>query len=104
VNGLPVMNDRPSPHGFPAYKDLDLYYIACVIGGPGAFIVVENTCQGFARAIRKKLILDIANRTPDPREILERPCLWNAADGRVAATCDSGEKRKELYWNLADDY
>ena len=104
VNGLPIVNDRPSPFGFPAYKDLDLYYIACVIGGPGGFIVVADTHQDFTRAIRKKLILEIANRTPDPGEILERSRVWNATDGRVPPACDSGEKRRELYWNEADDY
>ena len=104
VNGLPIVNDRPSPFGFPAYKDLDLYYIACVIGGPGGFIVVADTHQDFARAIRKKLILETANRTPNPREILERSRVRNVADGRVAPACDNGEKRRELYWNEADDY
>ena len=82
----------------------DRYYIACVIGGPGGFIVVADTHQDFARAIRKKLILEIANRTPDPREILERSRVRNATYGRVALACDSGEKRRELYWNEADDY
>lgn len=104
VNGLPIMNDRPSPFGFPAYKDLDLYYINCVIGGPGAFIVVADTHVDFARAIRKKLILEIANKTPDSREIHERPRLRQAASHRAAPACDSGEKRRELYWSEADDY
>ena len=42
-----IINDRPSPFGYPPYKDLDLYYTNCVIGGPGAFIVVAD---GFASA------------------------------------------------------
>lgn len=104
VNGLPIINDRPSPYGYPPYKDLDLYYINCVIGGPGAFIVVADTLADFARAIRKKLILEIANKIPDRRDILERPRLQRASTERVAPACDSGEKRRELYWNEADDY
>ncbi len=103
VNGLPIRNDPPSPLGFPAYKDLDLYYIACVIGGTGAFIVFTEAHQNFAHAIRKNLILEIANRTPNPRVILERPRLRNAANGRVVPTFDSGEKRKELHWNEAEE-
>ena len=43
-----------------------------MIGGPGAFAIVADTHADFARAIRKKLILEIANKTPDLREILER--------------------------------
>ncbi len=104
VNGLPIINDRPSPYGYPPYKDLDLYYINCVIGGPGALIVLADTQADFARAIRKKLILEIANKTPDTREILERPRLRRASTERVAPVCDSGEKCRELYWGDADDY
>lgn len=103
VNGLPIMNDRPSPYGYPSYKDLDLYYTNCVIGGAGAFIVVADTHTDFARAIRKKLILEIANRQPTPDELQSRPRLIRAAT-RTAPACDSGEKRRELYWNEADDY
>ena len=57
----------------------------------------------FTHAIRKNLILEIANRTPNPPEILERPRLRNAANGRVVSTFDSGEKRKELHWNEAKE-
>ena len=66
INGLPIVNNRPSPFGWPAMKDLDLYYGNCVIGGPGAFYIVANSFTDFARAIRKKLILEIAGRTPPP--------------------------------------
>ncbi|MFI5000669.1 MAG: DUF1194 domain-containing protein, partial [Reyranellales bacterium] len=30
INGLPIMNDRPNPFGFPSEADLDRYYLACV--------------------------------------------------------------------------
>lgn len=103
VNGLPIVNDRPSPYGYPPYKDLDLYYIHCVIGGPGAFIVVADTHHDFARAIRKKLILEIADRQPEPWEINARPRLIRA-DTRLAPACDSGEKRRELYWNEDENF
>ncbi|MEE2760308.1 MAG: DUF1194 domain-containing protein, partial [Pseudomonadota bacterium] len=39
INGLPIINDRLQPSGRPQIKDLDRYYAACVIGGPGAFLV-----------------------------------------------------------------
>ncbi len=104
VKGLAIIYDRPSPYGYTPYKDLDLYYINRVIGGPGAIIFVAETHADFARAIRKKLILEIANKTPGLRDILERPRLRRASTERVAPACDSGEKRRELYWNEADDY
>ena len=44
--------------------NLDLYYGDCVIGGPGAFLVVAEDFQDFARAVRRKLILEIAGMTP----------------------------------------
>ena len=28
INGLPIMNDRPNPFGFPSETDLDKYYLA----------------------------------------------------------------------------
>ncbi|MCH9047007.1 MAG: DUF1194 domain-containing protein [SAR324 cluster bacterium] len=44
--------------------DLDLYYRDCVIGGPGAFIVVAESFQDFGSAIRRKLVLEIAGLAP----------------------------------------
>ena len=104
VNGLPIINDRPSPYGYPPYKDLDLYYTNCVIGGPGSFIVVAHIHHDFARAIRKKLILEIAGKTPSHWDNPPKSRIQRASTERVAPACDSGEKRRELYWNEADDY
>lgn len=61
INGLPILNDRPGPGGWPPAVDLDKYYEANVIGGPGAFIVAAETFGTFAEAILKKLILEIAD-------------------------------------------
>lgn len=63
INGLPIVNDRPQGFG-PQIPNLDLYYRNCVIGGPGAFIVVANDFGSFAVAVRKKMILEIAGLTP----------------------------------------
>ncbi len=65
INGLPIINGRPSRYGISPMPHLDLYYEDCVIGGFGAFIVVANTYNDFARAIRRKLILEIAGRMPE---------------------------------------
>ena len=58
VNGLPLMTtDETSPWGI---EDLDLYYAACVIGGPGAFSIPVLTWQDFPLAVRRKLVLELA--------------------------------------------
>lgn len=66
INGLPIINGRPSRYGMPPLPYLDKYYKTCVIGGPGSFLIVANGFRDFARAIRRKLILEIAGRHPDP--------------------------------------
>ena len=62
INGLPIVEDE----GFGTYPDLDKYFETCVIGGPGAFVVVAKGFRDFARAIRNKLILEIASAQPRP--------------------------------------
>jgi hypothetical protein len=51
INGLPILTDEPA---------LDRYYRDEVIGGPGAFMIPAKTFEDFARAIRTKLIREIA--------------------------------------------
>jgi hypothetical protein len=65
INGLPVMNDRPNPFGFPNETDLDRYYLHCVIGGPRSFVEVARNFEDFPRAVRKKLLQEVANLAPD---------------------------------------
>lgn len=55
INGLPILSLEP---------DLDRYYEANVIGGPGAFVVAARTYEAFADAVRRKLILEIAAARP----------------------------------------
>jgi hypothetical protein len=64
INGLPIMI-RPSMRGAPAGYGLDSYYRDCVIGGPGAFVLPVRDASGMAEAIRQKLILDIAQGSPE---------------------------------------
>ncbi len=90
INGLPIMNDRPNPWGFPTTKDLDLYYADCVIGGPGAFIVVAESFRSFAGAIRTKLVREIAWR-PDAGNPTPERLVRVAAPRRPP--CDIGEKQ-----------
>src|SRR5580704_10262551 len=53
INGLPIMNDRPNPFGFPSEADLDKYYVACVTGGPRSFVEIARNFEDFPRAVRK---------------------------------------------------
>ena len=69
INGLPIINDRLQPYGLPQIANLDLYFENCVIGGPGAFVVVAEGFQDFSSAIRRKLILEIAGITPRDRQL-----------------------------------
>ena len=78
INGLPIVNDRPTFSGRPPMKNLDLYYRDCVIGGPGAFFVVANDFKDFTRAVLRKLILEIAGKQPAvPPQQWARPSYTN---------------------------
>lgn len=69
INGLPIMIKRPTV-GWYDIPNLDEYYRRCVIGGAGSFIVPVRDPAAFAEAIRRKLVLEIAGRTPpkyDPK-------------------------------------
>ncbi len=84
INGLPIINNRPGPYGFMPIPNLDYYYQDCVIGGPGAFVIVANGFKDFARAIRRKMILEIAGRSPPPR-------LLHLASEGYRPPCNIGE-------------
>jgi len=62
INGLPIMIKQPDL--FAAIGNLDVYYEDCVIGGPGAFVVVVRSAGQFDEAIRRKLVLEIAGAAP----------------------------------------
>jgi hypothetical protein len=57
INGLPlIFAKRTLP--------VDVYYRDCVIGGPGAFSIAVSDTAEFAVAIRRKLVLEIADLRP----------------------------------------
>jgi hypothetical protein len=65
INGLAILNDRPSRPPWPE-EPVDIHYKTKVIGGPGAFMLVVKGFDAFAVAIRNKLIREIAG-VDDPR-------------------------------------
>ena len=54
VNGLPITEGGDA--------DLDKWYQEHVVGGDHAFLIVANTWNDFARAMRQKLTLEVAAR------------------------------------------
>jgi hypothetical protein len=63
INGLPIINDRPTFGRLPPVP-LDDYYRENVIGGPGAFMIVAQDFESFGQAVKRKLIREIAGRPP----------------------------------------
>jgi len=62
INGLVIMNDRPTP-GFGTQRPqppLDEFFRENVIGGTGAFLIAIDDFESFAHAIVNKLIKEIA--------------------------------------------
>ena len=74
INGLPLLT-----HGGESDQwympGLDIYYQACVIGGPGSFSIPVHDWQGFAEAVRRKLVMEIANLTLPPERIYRAQSL-----------------------------
>ena len=82
VNGLPLML-RPSR----TLDAVDAYYRDCVIGGPGSFVLPVLEGDDLALAIRRKLILEIAGRPPQPE-----PADPLLLAGAVPTDCLIGER------------
>jgi len=90
INGLPIMLKRPIV-GSMDIENLDVYYEDCVIGGPGAFVISIREREKFKDAIRTKLILEVAGRTPERRVV---PA--SAANPRIS--CTIGERIWQQRW------
>ena len=59
INGLAVLC-RPPCSGRPRNENLEAEYTDQIIGGPGSFVVTADGRESFARAVRRKLILELA--------------------------------------------
>ncbi|MEM7544243.1 MAG: DUF1194 domain-containing protein [Pseudomonadota bacterium] len=64
INGLPLMT-REGLGSQWHLDDLDKYYEACVIGGPGSFNIPVLSWDQFPAAVRLKLIQELASGPPD---------------------------------------
>jgi hypothetical protein len=90
INGLPIMLKRPSASTMDI-EQLDIYYEDCVIGGPGAFVIPIRERDQFKEAIRTKLVLEIASRTPERRVV-------PAASDKPRISCTIGERLWQERW------
>ncbi|MBW6398299.1 DUF1194 domain-containing protein [Roseomonas sp. HJA6] len=68
INGLPIVNDRPTFGRMPPVP-LDDYYRENVIGGDGHFMIVAEDFESFGVAVKRKLIREIAGLPTDALRI-----------------------------------
>jgi hypothetical protein len=90
INGLPIMVKEPS-YSTMDIENLDWYYEDCVIGGPGSFVVPIKDRDKFKEAIRTKLLLEVAGRTPERRVV-------PVAEREPRVSCLIGEKIWQDRW------
>jgi hypothetical protein len=90
INGLPIMVKEPS-YSTMDIDNLDYYYEDCVIGGPGSFVVTIKDREKFKEAIRTKLLLEVAGRTPERRVV-------PVAEKEPRINCLIGEKIWQDRW------
>jgi len=90
INGLPIMVKEPS-YSTMDIDNLDFYYEDCVIGGPGSFVVSIKDRDKFKEAIRTKLLLEVAGRTPE-RQIVP------VTEKEPRVPCMIGEKIWQDRW------
>ena len=90
INGLPIMLKRPVV-GSMDIENLDVYYEDCVIGGPGSFVISIREREKFKEAIRTKLILEVAGRTPERRVV-------PVSSNNPRISCTIGERIWQQRW------
>ena len=78
--------------GGASLPDLDRYYEECVIGGPGAFVLVARNTEELAATIRRKLVIEVSGLAAGERIV---PAQFDAP-----VDCLIGEKMYRMRdWN-----
>ncbi len=94
INGLPLMT-REGMGARWHQEDLDAYYYNCVIGGFGSFVLPVRTWEEFPLAVRRKMVLELADWPAAPvRPPASRPGVTPVAG--EAYDCLVGER----IWNM----
>jgi hypothetical protein len=81
INGLAILC-RDCASGRPVDYDLEAAYAQFIIGGPGSFVITVDGDRRFTQAVRRKLLLEIADGR-QPWFVDGGP----AASGRSAECC-----------------
>ena len=95
INGLPLMTQ--DGFSFWTLDDLDLYYEACVIGGPGAFVIPVRDWSEFPLAVRRKIVLELVG--PESTVLASR--RGQTKDGY---DCQIGEKMRREWELMNEDF
>jgi hypothetical protein len=95
INGLALTFKAPDM--LFSIPDLDRYFAACVIGGPTAFVLPVGEVAGFAEAIRRKLVMEIAGAPPPGPPAAPAP-----VPAGPAIDCEIGEKLYERWRRSMD--
>lgn len=90
INGLPITL-RPGNRGYGSIENLDTYYANCVIGGPGAFLVAVSDRTQLVEAIRRKMVLEIADLSGGFEYAQATPTIDPDYD------CEIGEKQRRMW-------
>jgi len=69
INGLPISLLRGGSSRFESFDEhyLESYFAYCVVGGPDAFVIGIDDLAQFEVAVRRKLVREIAGRSPRPQ-------------------------------------
>jgi len=97
INGLPIILKPNQRSGFFDINNLDKYYTDCVIGGFGSFVIPVRAKSEFGPAIRRKLILEIANLSPMPEEGEPRFIRTQMSVPEERSDCMIGERLWRMY-------
>ncbi|MFG1462341.1 DUF1194 domain-containing protein [Xanthobacter sp. DSM 24535] len=93
INGLPLLLKRAT-NSVLDIADLDFYYEDCVIGGPGAFVIPVREQAEFARAIKTKLVLEVAGV-----QVPAGPPAVTHVVQPARVSCMIGERLWQEHWN-----
>lgn len=98
INGLPLLLKRSGSSALDI-PELDVYYEDCVIGGPGAFVIPVQQTEEFARAIRTKLVMEVAGLAPRPAPLPGAPAqVRRASAEQPRISCTIGERIWLDHW------
>ena len=67
INGLAILCKQDDCSGRPNLYDLEDAFAKTIIGGPGSFVVTADDRLSYAEAVRRKLILELADLAPPDR-------------------------------------